>query len=364
MHPYKNMPDSAYWSRAISRISTDDVDPVLGAQFQINLETKVATAGSCFAQHIARHLRGSGFNYYVAENPHPIIPNSFLQEYNYGVFSARYGNIYTTRQLLQLFDRAFGYFEPQESFWQASKYSWIDPFRPQIQPNGFTSVQELEADRGQHLKAVREMFKNLDVFVFTLGLTEGWVSRHDGTVYPICPGVSGGVFSPDNYLFKNFKAQEVVEDFQLFLDRLKIINPNAKILLTVSPVPLIATAENTHVLNATTLSKAVLRVAAEDISIKNKNVAYFPSYEIITGSFSRGSYFGQDCRSITEDGVNHVMKLFFKHYAKGINLNKQTNEKKKIFSQDEFANEMTEIAKVNCDEVYYDDELNVQNIRK
>ena len=272
MHPYKNMPDSAYWSRAISRVPIDDVDPVLEAQFLINQETKVATAGSCFAQHISRHLRASGFNYFVVEKAHPIIPNRLLQEYNYGVFSARYGNIYTTRQLLQLFDRAFGDFKPHESFWQASTYSWIDPLRPQIQPDGFTSSQELEADRRQHLKAVREMFENLDVFVFTLGLTESWVSRHDGTVYPICPGVSGGTYSPDTYLFKNFTVQEVVDDFQLFLDKLEVVNNSAKVILTVSPVPLVATAENTHVLNATTLSKAVLRVAAETICMKNKNV--------------------------------------------------------------------------------------------
>ena len=105
-------------------------------------------------------------------------------------------------------------------------------------------------------------------------------------------------------------------------------------------------------------------MAAENICMKNKNVAYFPSYEIITGNFSRGAYFGQDCRSITEDGVNHVMKLFFKHYAKGINLNKQNFGKKKTFNQQEFMGEITDIAKVNCDEVYYDDKLNTQNIRE
>lgn len=356
MHPYKNRPEFAYWSRAISRVAVDDIDPVISAQFLINQETKVATAGSCFAQHIARHLRESGFNYYVAEKPHPIVPNSLLQEYNYGVFSARYGNIYTTRQLLQLFDRAFGNFEPNDKFWRASNYSWIDPLRPQIQPNGFVSLQELEEDRRQHLKAVREMFEGLDVFVFTLGLTEGWVSRLDGLVYPICPGVSGGVYSPENHLFKNFTTQEVIDDFQVFLDKLWNINKNAKIMLTVSPVPLVATAENTHVLNATTLSKAILRVAADEICKKNLNVAYFPSYEIITGNYSRGAYFGRDCRSITEAGVNHVMKLFFKHYAYGLN---QENilETKKTFSQQEFLDEISEFAQINCDEVNYDENI-------
>ena len=359
MHPYKNMPESAYWSRAISRVTPSEVDPVVCPPFFVNQQTKVATAGSCFAQHIARHLKSSGFNYYVAEESHPIIPEELLQEYNYGVFSARYGNIYTVRQLLQLFDRAFDFFQPQELYWKVSEDSWLDPFRPQIQPNGFSSQLELEWDRKQHLQSVRSMFENLDVFVFTLGLTECWISNYDGAVYPICPGVSGGSYSADKYHFKNFTVFEIVKDFQLFFKKLLTININAKIILTVSPVPLVATAEKNHVLNSTTYSKSVLRVAAEELSKGNENIVYFPSYEIITGNFSRGEYFSKDLRSITESGVNHVMRLFFKHYANVISEKKQPTILKESFDQQEYAAEMTELAKINCDEICYDDSLNV-----
>ena len=86
-------------------------------------------------------------------------------------------------------------------------------------------------------------------------------------------------------------------------------------ILTVSPVPLTATAEDRGVLVSTTLSKSVLRVAAEEISRERDYVAYFPSYEIVTGNYTRGAYFGEDLRSITEAGVAHVMRLFMKHYT-------------------------------------------------
>ena len=63
---------------------------------------------------------------------------------------------------------------------------------------------------------------------------------------------------------------------------------------------------------STTLSKAALRVAADLLSWQ-ENVAYFPAYEIITGSFARGRYFAGDLRQVTEEGVDHVMGLFFQH---------------------------------------------------
>ncbi|WP_196492382.1 GSCFA domain-containing protein [Psychrosphaera haliotis] len=101
-HPYKNLPTKAFWRKAVQKTEMLNVDPVGEFNLKISKDTKVATAGSCFAQHIARHLKNSGFNYYVEEKGHPILPSHVLKEFNYGTFSARYGNLYTARQLLQL----------------------------------------------------------------------------------------------------------------------------------------------------------------------------------------------------------------------------------------------------------------------
>lgn len=116
-HPYKQQPDYAFWRRSFDGVPPARVDPVIRAPFRIKRSDKVVTAGSCFAQHIARHLRERGFNYHVTEKAHPIVPLGLAEKHNYGVFSARYGNIYTTAQLLQLFKRAYGAFEPRERAW-------------------------------------------------------------------------------------------------------------------------------------------------------------------------------------------------------------------------------------------------------
>ncbi|SDZ13409.1 GSCFA domain-containing protein [Nitrosomonas sp. Nm33] len=347
-HPYKSLPDSAYWRRAVASVLPANVDPVMTVPFRISPQDRVATAGSCFAQHIARYLRNNGFNFFVTEEAHPLFAREMKERYNYELFTARYGNIYTTRQLLQLFQRAYGRFRPMDDAWYCDDGSIIDPFRPQIQPSGFTSWREYELDRSQHFAAVRRAFEELDIFVFTLGLTECWVSREDGAAYPLCPGVAGGRFDPRRHEFVNFGVDEVTADMLAFIDLLREINPALRVILTVSPVPLIATMEPQHVLVSTTYSKSVLRVAAETVVHARANVAYFPSYEIITGSFSRGKYFGEDCRLVTEEGVSHVMRVFLKHFTNFVD-----ETKAKVDSDLEakkYLAEMEQIIQVMCDE--------------
>jgi hypothetical protein len=355
-HPYKSLPDKAFWRRSVASIQPGSVDPVGVFDLRIRPMTKVATAGSCFAQHIARHLSSSGFNYYVAETGHPILPSDIRLKHHYGTFSARYGNIYTSRQLLQLFDRAYGQFEPSEDVWIEDDGTVLDPFRPTIQPGGFVSIAEMHADRKQHLAAVRLMFESLDVFVFTLGLTECWASRVDGAVFPLCPGVEGGKFDAASHSFLNLDIDAVTADMNSFIAKLQQVNPAAQIILTVSPVPLMATADpGAHVLSATTYSKSVLRVAAETLCKKHPHVHYFPSYEIITAAFSRGSYYADDLRSVTEEGVSHVMRLFLQH---------ATHDDDKVATaktvqptsdnHDEFIRKSEAFVEVECDESLLD----------
>jgi hypothetical protein len=313
-HPYKALPDKAFWKRSVVQPAPGEIDPVGTLDLRITPEMKVATAGSCFAQHIARHLKKSGYNYYVAETAHPLVPEPIAEAHGYGLYSARYGNIYTTRQLRQLVDRAYNRFQPADDVWIEEDGRVLDPFRPSVQPEGFASEFEMRADRAWHLARVREMFENLDVFVFTLGLTECWMSTEDGAVFPICPGVDGGIFDPARYRFHNLTVQEVVDDMAAVIRTLRSVNPEAQVLLTVSPVPLAATAQpGAHVLAATTYSKAVLRAAAGMLSDGDPGIHYFPSYEIITSNASRGRYYSDDLRNVTEEGVNHVMRLVLKH---------------------------------------------------
>ncbi|MDD5274981.1 MAG: GSCFA domain-containing protein [Methylovulum sp.] len=346
VHPYQQLPDYAFWKQAITDQPCANVDPVTNPPFTIRNSDNIATAGSCFAQHISKHLRAQGFQFLVTEQPNNNEPEAEAR--GFYDFSARYGNIYTARQLLQLFDRAFGYFQPLDKVWERHDGGFCDPFRPRIEPQGFLTEAHVRQDVRQHLKAVKKLFLELDVLVFTLGLTECYLSRLDGAVYPLAPGVTGGKFDPAQHVFTNFTVSDVSADLRIFLQKLHLVNPNAKVILTVSPVPLVATAAQRHVLVSTTYSKAVLRVAAEEIAASHPQVCYFPAYEIITGNHAGHNYFNEDRRSVTAQGVEHVMRLFMAHMTEQAGPNSATEN----YTPEELAalTEMDELVETICDE--------------
>ncbi len=299
-NPYTALPDRQMWRKAVAGTPPFALDPSAGEPFRIDRHERIATAGSCFAQHVANALRASGFRFLETES-------------GGDSFSARYGNIYTTRQLIQLFGRAYGTYRPEIVAWQRDDGRFVDPFRPRVEPAGFASAIEVETDREMHLAAVRTLFETLDTFVFTLGLTEGWRHRPDGAALPLAPGVAGGTWDPTLYDFVNAPVAEMVADVTAFIDALRGVNPKARVILTVSPVALVATYENRHVLSSNTYSKAALRVVAEEVRGARENVVYFPSYEIITAPANVGRYLEDDLRSIRPAGVQHVMRCFFAH---------------------------------------------------
>ena len=351
-HPYRSLPDSAYWRRAVVANGAA-VDPVAGDFPLISRADKVATAGSCFAQHVARHLAEAGFNYLVTEQAHPILSAETARAAGYGLYTARYGNIYTTLQLTQLVDRAYGRFDPAEDVWAGPDgKSVVDPFRPTIQPGGFASEAEMRADRAQHLGHVRRALETLDLMVFTLGLTEGWVSAIDGAAFPLCPGVAGGSFDPARHQFRNLRTAEVRAQIGEFVEKLRALNPKARLILTVSPVPLAASASGNHVLPATIYSKSALRAAAQEAAEDLEGVFYFPSYEIITGPQARGRFFAEDLREVTEDGVEHVMRVFLRHTA-GLE-GPAPQQPAAAVAEDGFTSDMARWVETLCDEAMLD----------
>lgn len=348
-HPYDGAPAYRRWRAGVGELAPGAVDPVVALDLKIRPQDQVVTAGSCFAQHIARHLRQTGFGFLQTETAHPILPPAAAEAFQYGVYSARYGNIYTARQLLQLHQRAYGRFAPQEDVWIEAGRA-IDPFRPTIQPNGFATLAEFHADRRQHLAAVRQAFESMDVFIFTLGLTECWTARADGAVFPVCPGVAGGVFDPERHQFRNLTVDEVVADFTAFLAAVRGLNPKVRVILTVSPVPLAATALDRHVVVSTAYSKAVLRVAAERLA-EGEGVYYFPAYEVVTGPGAGGRYFAEDRRTVTEAGVEQVMGLFFRYATEGA---PQTPPAALTPEPDGFLAQSRAVVEALCDEALLD----------
>lgn len=309
MHPYKGFPDRQFWNRAVSGRPWADVLLGAPAKFRLSRSDRIASAGSCFARRISETLAAGGYNYEFFESCHPLMEAKSV-ELGYGAFSCRYGNIYSTRQLRQLFDEALGVRPPIFRFAELAPDRVIDLLRPNIGELGFGSLEEGRADRLYHLSRVREMIEQMEVFIFTLGLTEAWFEPEADVVYGSHPAVFHDAIPADFASAINLTYEEVIEDFSYVLALIARHNPGVRVILTVSPVALAATHEDTHVLTATTYSKSVLRAAAGRLCAVHDNVDYFPSFEVFALSQSFGRYLAEDLRDVNPDGVAAAMRVF------------------------------------------------------
>lgn len=311
MHPYKSAPDKSKWMKAVANKHPLSISEWYEKKFEIS-QGAVAAAGSCFAQHIGRHLKASGFSYVNTEPTPHWMPEEIAPKFGYDMYSARFGNIYSPRQLLQLFDRAFGDREDPEVW--IHEHGFVDPLRPTIEPPLETATQ-VERSREVHLKNVAAMFRSADTFIFTLGLTETWLNKKTGVAYPLCPGTSGGTFSADEHKFVNFDYQQIVFDLEQFISKFRSLGGKKKVIFTVSPVALMATATGGNVAVSTSYSKSVLRAASGYLASKHDFVDYFPSYEIIASPPMRSMFFEPNMREVSHYGVAHVMSQFFSQHV-------------------------------------------------
>ena len=87
LNPYKNKDESPVFGRGpVTTPPPGQIDPVTRA-ISIGRNDKIATMGSCFAQHLSKHIQKKGFNYFVAEAAPTEMSLSDVKRKNYGVLS-------------------------------------------------------------------------------------------------------------------------------------------------------------------------------------------------------------------------------------------------------------------------------------
>ncbi|RUO45161.1 GSCFA domain-containing protein [Idiomarina aquatica] len=329
--PYSSLPDKAFWRTAVAQKSLFDITGLWDPKFKILPKHNVATYGSCFAQHIGNALSERGFSWLRTEVPPTTVPIETAKQYGYHIFSSRTANIYTTSLLHQWVRWADGEKSPNLVWKQSNKY--FDPFRPKIEPHGFSSEEEVLRLRQYTIEKFKQSITEANFFVFTLGLTESWFDR-DGFEYPMCPGTVAGEFDAERHQFENQSFKFIKDNLLSAIAVMRKMNPKLRFILTVSPVPLTATASGKHVLTATMHSKSLLRAVAATVSETKHYIDYFPSYEIINSPAFKGVFFEPNMRSVNPAGVNFVMNSFFQglHDKFGINETKERTVSKSNMS--------------------------------
>ena len=301
--------DAVFWPSPVHEkrpLSRFDMLPYINSSPLMTKNTPVASAGSCFAIEIAFELQSKKFNYLVAERPDNPNEGVIVDGYKPGDklvrFSANYGIIFNSPTLLQLAEKAFNKREFTKFCIDLGNQLYTDPYRENV---FFRSPMAFELDYPKHIRAIKKVLTESEVFVFTAGLNECW-QLFDGSYISRNP--KHGL----NHLLKHrvLSVQDNIQSITRFFDIVKEHNKNFKLILALSPIPLLATgrAKTHHIIEANTHSKAVLRVALEEAAKYHEDIYYFPSYELVTQCTE--DPWAPDHRHVTRETVKKVVSMF------------------------------------------------------
>ncbi|UCE53823.1 MAG: GSCFA domain-containing protein [Desulfobacterales bacterium] len=311
VHPIHRFEPWQVWPGSFDNPPVDGVYPIpQNIGLKITRSTPIASMGSCFAREIKRKLLQRKYNYISEESHHPAAIHA----------SAAWERVYSTFCMRQIFEYTFEQWEPGLRWWIAPQSKKVqDPYRRTIVYN---SIEEAEADFAQHLNHSRQALQRAEVLILTLGLTEIWQDRVDGSVIslPSGPYVKEGG-DMDRYGFRVSRYTENLENLERIHEIMAKHNPGCKLLMTVSPVNLWATfRKDLDVISASCNSKSTLRAVTDEFTFRHDNVYYFPAFEMATiyQPLSGLTYFsdGRENYHVNKPTVKFIMRHFFDYYSK------------------------------------------------
>ncbi len=155
----------------------------------------------------------------------------------------------------------------------------------------------------------KRIFDNTDFFILTLGLSEVWYDEPTGNVF--WRTIPKEAYDPARHKFRVSTVEENKENLEAIYKLIRKHRPDATVLLTLSPIPLTATFRNNSCLTSNSASKAVLKVALDEVlrnHMDDGQLYYWPSYEIITDVFRLP--YKSDRRHPKEPTLDYIMTLF------------------------------------------------------
>ncbi len=277
-------------------------------QFHLNFQPKarqqkmthedvVLLVGSCFSEHIGKHLSDLKFN--VSSNPFGIVFNP--------------KSMATT--LLRIIDK--NYFNATDVFEKDGLWYSLHAHSSVYGE----SQQQLLDKLNLHIDQWNEQLKNAHWLTLTFGSAFVYKHIEQEQIVANCHKLPQALF--EKHLLQ---VTEIVEDYNLLINKLHQFNPNLRIVFTVSPVKHLrdGVVENS-------VSKAILIHAIHQLINLHKTAAYFPAYELVNDDLRDYRFYESDMAHPNKSAIDYVWKRFSEAYFNDIT--NSINEKIKHIHQ-------------------------------
>ena len=251
----------------------------------INASTRITAFGSCFAANISSWL---------ARRKYRVLNRQERSE----AYIVRAGEGFVnTYSILQQFEWAFEGKQPTAELWHGYD----------ARAYGYDEIAR---------QATLEIFNSTDLFILTFGLSEVWYDTQTNEVF--WRAVPRDKYDPNRHAFRTVSPEENYLNIKSILSIIRRHRPDATIVMTLSPIPLVATFRPLPCLVSNAYSKASLRCAMDNVLREQSEIGklyYWPSYEIVLDGF-RDSW-EDDLRHVKQKILTFIMKLFERAWCEG-----------------------------------------------
>ncbi|MFC5269687.1 GSCFA domain-containing protein [Adhaeribacter terreus] len=246
------------------------------APYKLNLASKVVTVGSCFSDVIG----------------------SQLEKYRVETLKNPFGTLFNPLSACKLLQICAGAdVELAESFVENNgrwySYDFHSSFSAETEEDLYEKLDEA-------IVKTRRFLKKADVLILTLGTANIFRLNITGETVANCHKLPAANFTRETLL-----PEEIITAVAETHSLLRELNPNLKLVLTVSPVRHL---KDTLELNS--VSKSVLRLATHFLTQSLPDITYFPAYELLLDDLRDYRFYQEDLLHPTPLAENYIWEKF------------------------------------------------------
>lgn len=251
-----------------------------GSPTSIGLDSHVLTQGSCFSDAMGNRLSENKIKALV--NPFGVIynPVSIHRALSYAIFNEA---------------------PPEHTYTQSGDVHVNFDVHSRF---GSLDRKQLREQLNESVAIAHYFLNDADWLIITYGTAWVYTRVDTGEVVANCHKLPSGQFEKSL-----LSVSEIVASFSDFYNQLRRFNPSIRLMLTVSPVRHIR-----DTLEGNSVSKAVLRVACDELVRLFDDVDYFPAFEIMMDDLRDYRFYADDMLHPTRQAENYIWNKFAERY--------------------------------------------------
>jgi hypothetical protein len=263
--------------------------PIPKFPFHIGYDDVLFLVGSCFSDHIGAYF--SKYKFQSLSNPFGTLFNP-KSIYNNLIRIINQESI--PESTIYFFNQQYISFNHQGKYASENKQDLIE------------HLEHLDSIVYQHLKKTKYLF-------ITFGTSYCYNFIEKNIIVANCHKIPGSAFKK-----LRLEISDIVNDYNILIDKLIEFNPSVQIIFTVSPVRHLGDGFHEN-----QLSKSILHLAIDQINEKG-NSHYFPSYELLMDDLRDYRFYNKDLCHPGENAIQYIEEMICKSF-----FTKETEEQMK-----------------------------------